>query len=67
MGLTLSRGNCEGGHSRMGGHGGYGPALTPIGKNDRDDALDASGQYDASGQKKPREMAVSRPAQVEAV
>ena len=51
----------------MGGHGGYGPALTPIGKNDRDDALDASGQYDASGQKKPREMAVSRPAQVEAV
>ena len=33
----------------MGGHGGYGPALTPIGKISRDDALDASGQYDASG------------------
>ena len=67
MSLTLSHGNCADGCGLMGGHGGYGPALTPIGKNDRDDALDASGQYDASGQKKPREMAVSRPAQVEAV
>ena len=67
MGLTLSHGNCEDGRGLMGGHGGYGPALTLIGKNDRDDALDASGQYDASAQEKPREMAVSRPAQVEAV
>ena len=67
MSVTLSHGNCADGRGLMGGHGGYGPALAPIGKNDRDDALDASGQYDASGQKKPREMAVSRPAQVEAV
>ena len=67
MGFTLSRGNCEDGRGLMGGHAGYGPALTPIGKIARDDALDASGQYDASGHKKPREMAVSRPAQVKAV
>ena len=33
----------------MGGRGGYGPCPYPNGKTDRDDALDASGQYDASG------------------
>ena len=29
MGLTLSHGNCADGCGLMGGHGGYGPALTP--------------------------------------